>query len=144
MFTPRVGGVGSLILVLVLVNSAGGGFSAKQELAKLAGTWESGPVSDADGQGSGIVKLTMTAAGRAELEISAKRGGSSSSSKRSFSFSVVQKGTETYIFAPGPAGTGVQLSYRLDDGKLILTGPVVSRRTSYNLKDVAMNKAEKK
>jgi predicted Zn finger-like uncharacterized protein len=110
------------------------------DLAALAGLWVSGPVPGAGGQGTGTVKLRLTQAGKGNLEVLTRQGGRSSSSTRSFTFRLEQQGDTRAIVAPGPLGAGLNLSYRLEGGQLILTGTVTSRRISYNLQNVALRR----
>jgi hypothetical protein len=137
-----------VVSVLVLISAARAG-TLKDDLAALEGAWVSGTVKDADRKSSGTIKLQFTAAkdgalsGRASIEIKTKRGGSTSSS-RIFTFRLVEKDGTRKILAPGPRGTGLSLTYRLQGAQLILSGKVASQQLSYNLKDVALQRPASK
>jgi len=135
--------------VLVLFGAARAGGSLKDDLTALEGGWLSKSVKDADGRGSGIIKLQFSGAkdalgGRGSLEIKTKRSGSTSSSTRTFTFRLVGQGGNRTIVAPGPRGTGLSLTYRLKGDTLILTGEIASPRVSYNLQNVALRRATTK
>jgi hypothetical protein len=129
---------------MALIGSAHAAGTLKDDLAALEGTWVSGPVKNADRKGTGTIQLKFMGAkdgalrGRGNLEIKAKRGGSTSESRRVFSFRLVEKDRTRTIVAPGARGAGISLTYRLEDGKLIVSGEVVSQRLSYNLQNVAL------
>jgi len=138
----------SCVSVLVLSGGTQGG-TLKDDLTALGGSWVSKAVKDADGRGSGIIKLQFSGAkdalgGRGSLEVKTKRSGSTSSSTRIFTFKLVQQGGNRAIVAPGSSGKGLSLTYRLEGDKLILTGEIASPRVSYNLQNVALRRATTK
>jgi hypothetical protein len=134
------------VTLLVLVGSARAAGTLKDDLAALEGAWISGKVKDADKKGTGTIKLQFRGAkdgalkGRGSLEVKTKRTGSTGSSTRTFTFRLVEKDGARRIVAPGPNGTGLSLTYRFHDGKLILSGEIVSQQISYNLKDVPLKR----
>jgi S1-C subfamily serine protease len=124
------------------------GSSLEKDLAALEGTWVSGDVPAEGGQGTGTIKLQLTPVagrlgGQGKLEVATKRAGRTTTSSRTFSFTLSQKGDTRLLVAPGPRGTGLAFVYSFEDGQLILTGKVVSRRIGYSLGNVALRRESK-
>jgi hypothetical protein len=144
MFGRGVGGLCVLFVFAWAATAAAG--TLKEDLAALEGAWISGPVKDVDRKGSGTIKLQFTAMkgsalkGRGSIEVNTKRNGSTYSSTRTFTFRLVEKEGVRNIVAPGPSGTGLSLRYRLQGGRLILTGDISSQSLSYKLRKVTLKR----
>ncbi len=122
------------------------GAGLEGDLAALKGTWQSGPVSAAEGRGSGTVKLSInprpgSLGGQVQVEIATKQGGRTSSSKSSYTFTLEQEGGQRLLVTHiSRQGRGMVFAYRFDGGQLVLSGKVVSVRLAYDLKNVPLRR----
>ncbi len=134
--------------VFALAGPLNAGAPLQQDLTSLEGVWESGPVKDSDGKGTGTLKLQICRqSGDARRARQARnrrqKGWLLEHVQPDVYIQAWQKGGGPPDHCAGPIGTGLVLTYTLEDGKLVLSGPVVSHRVSYELHNVAMRQTSK-
>ncbi len=121
-----------------------------EDLAALKGTWQSGTVSGEGGEGEATVKLSISPnaggqGGRIQVEIATKKGGRTTSSKSSYGFTLQQEKGQRLLVTNnlGRRGRGMIFVYRLDGGRLVLSGVLASIRVAYKLQNVSFQQISK-